>query len=274
MAARAFTTRHPMSPIRPASRSMPRGTTTGASATLRPMARLEATARLQLHVEWIRAHGLTSPSAWLETRRCIRRTRTPRRLTASVARSHRTGTPFLDALKLAYVGTHGVHLDDLRTSTPTRLARQLTVNRQYATLGSILVRSRPAGLQLQRAADHCGATRARLSLLASYTYSHALDENTGSPGSVVNPYNIHADYGNSDWTSPTVSLPARITSYLSRLREVEIRRTRLAIEHHPRTTSMACRFRSTFAGLPGMAYRCAPICSRAWQWFVDQRTAS
>ena len=41
-----------------------------------------------------------------------------------------------------------------------------------------------------------------LGLLASYTYSHALDESTASPGSVVNPYNIAADYGNSDENIP------------------------------------------------------------------------
>jgi len=41
-----------------------------------------------------------------------------------------------------------------------------------------------------------------LGLLASYTYSHALDEGTGSPGAVLNPYNIAADYGNSDENIP------------------------------------------------------------------------
>jgi hypothetical protein len=38
--------------------------------------------------------------------------------------------------------------------------------------------------------------------LASYTYSHALDESTGSPGSVTNPYDISYDYGNSDENIP------------------------------------------------------------------------
>jgi hypothetical protein len=38
--------------------------------------------------------------------------------------------------------------------------------------------------------------------LASYTYSHALDESTASPGSVLNPYSIAADYGNSDMDIP------------------------------------------------------------------------
>jgi len=41
-----------------------------------------------------------------------------------------------------------------------------------------------------------------LGLLTSYTYSHALDEGTGSPGSVLNPSNIASDYGNSDENIP------------------------------------------------------------------------
>jgi hypothetical protein len=39
--------------------------------------------------------------------------------------------------------------------------------------------------------------------LAAYTYSHALDESTASPGTVVNPYDLAADYGNSDMDVPS-----------------------------------------------------------------------
>ncbi len=60
-----------------------------------------------------------------------------------------------------------------------------------------------------------------LNFLASYTYSHALDESTASPGAVVNPYDIRADYGNSDEDIPnrfvgsaTYELPFKGTGLL------------------------------------------------------------
>jgi len=111
--------------------------------------------------------------------------------------------PFSTVLKFAYVGTRGVHLDDVRdintNSTGTPL---FGVGRQYATLGSISqveTRQKSSYNALQVTAER----RARnLGLLASYTYSHTLDESTGSPGSVLNPYDIHFDYGNSDINIP------------------------------------------------------------------------
>src|SRR5581483_8692732 len=61
-----------------------------------------------------------------------------------------------------------------------------------------------------------------LGFLASYTYSHALDESTGSPGSVTNPYNIAYDYGNSDMNVPhrfvasaTYELPFKVSGKLN-----------------------------------------------------------
>lgn len=41
-----------------------------------------------------------------------------------------------------------------------------------------------------------------MGFLTSYTYSHALDESTGSPGGVTDPYSISYDYGNSDENIP------------------------------------------------------------------------
>jgi hypothetical protein len=111
--------------------------------------------------------------------------------------------PFSTVLKFAYVGTRGVHLDDVRdintNSTGTPL---FGVGRQYATLGSISqveTQQKSSYNALQVTAER----RARnLGLLASYTYSHTLDEGTGSPGSVLNPYDIRSDYGNSDINIP------------------------------------------------------------------------
>ncbi len=41
-----------------------------------------------------------------------------------------------------------------------------------------------------------------LSYQFSYTYSHALDENSTNPGTIVNSYDEQADYGNSDQDIP------------------------------------------------------------------------
>jgi hypothetical protein len=66
------------------------------------------------------------------------------------------------------------------------------------------------------------AYEGRVKFQASYTYNHALDESTASPGSVVNPYNIGADYGNSDMDIPnrfvasaTYELPFRASGKLN-----------------------------------------------------------
>lgn len=106
-------------------------------------------------------------------------------------------------LSFAYVGTRGVHLDDLvdiNAGLPGTTS--VTVNRPYPFFAQIYQ------LQTNQISNYNGLQvtaerRARnLTFLASYTYSHALDENTGSPGAVVNPYNIRADYGNSDLNIP------------------------------------------------------------------------
>jgi len=104
---------------------------------------------------------------------------------------------------VAYVGTRGLHLDtlvDINAGSPG--TTNVTVNRPYPFFAQIFQ------LQNDQISSYNGLQvsaerRARgLSFLASYTYSHALDENTNSPGAVVNPYNINADYGNSDLNVP------------------------------------------------------------------------
>jgi hypothetical protein len=114
--------------------------------------------------------------------------------------------PFSTVLKFAYVGTRGVHLDDLRDINTGQLgvggATSVSVARPYpffAQISEIETRQISNYNALQITAER----RAHgVSFLASYTYSHALDEGTGSPGSVLNPYNIAADYGNSDMDIP------------------------------------------------------------------------
>jgi len=106
-------------------------------------------------------------------------------------------------LSIAYVGTHGVHLDhlvDINAGSPGTTG--VTVARPYpffAQINELQTNQISNYNALQVTAER----RARnFNFLASYTYSHALDDSTSSPGSVVNPYNIRADYGNSDLNVP------------------------------------------------------------------------
>jgi hypothetical protein len=110
---------------------------------------------------------------------------------------------FSTVLKFAYVGTRGVHLDDVRDiNTNSSGGPIFGTGRKYSALGSV------SQVETQQVSNYNALqiTAERrthnLGFLASYTYSHALDESTASPGSVLNPYNIHADYGNSDVNIP------------------------------------------------------------------------
>ena len=104
---------------------------------------------------------------------------------------------------VAYVGTRGLHLDtldDINAGSPG--TTNVTANRPYPFFAQIN-QLQTDQLSSYNAIQISAERRARnLSFLASYTYSHALDENTSSPGAVVNPYNIHADYGDSDLDIP------------------------------------------------------------------------
>lgn len=111
--------------------------------------------------------------------------------------------PYSAILKIAYVGTKGVHLDDLvdiNAGSPGTTS--VGTDRPYPYFSQIFQ------LQTNQISNYnalqVSAERraAGLSFLASYTYSHALDEGTGSPGSVLNAYDIRADYGNSDLNVP------------------------------------------------------------------------
>jgi hypothetical protein len=133
--------------------------------------------------------------------------------------------PYATLLNVAYVGTRGVHLDDLRDiNAGSPGTTNVTVNRPYPFFSQInLLETRQISsynalqISLERRAHGLG-------FLASYTYSHALDESTASPGSVVNPYNLQADYGNSDLNVPnrfvasaTYPLPFQGSGFLGQL---------------------------------------------------------
>jgi hypothetical protein len=107
-------------------------------------------------------------------------------------------------VSFAYVGTHGVHLDDLvdiNAGSPG--TTNVTVNRPYPFFSQIY-QLQTNMISNYNAVQVTAERRARnLSFLASYTYSHALDQNTSSPGApTVNPYNLRADYGDSDLNIP------------------------------------------------------------------------
>jgi hypothetical protein len=114
--------------------------------------------------------------------------------------------PYSTVLKFAYVGTRGLHLDDLRDINAGQLglpgATTVSAVRPhpfFAQINQIETHQISNYDALQVTAERRGRG---LGLLASYTYSHALDEGTGSPGAVLNPSDIHADYGNSDEDIP------------------------------------------------------------------------
>ena len=114
--------------------------------------------------------------------------------------------PFSTVLKFAYVGTKGVHLDHLRDINAGQLgvggATTVSAVRPYPFFAQI------SDLETHQISNYnalqvTAERRAHgVGFLASYTYSHALDESTGSPGSVTNPYDIGYDYGNSDENIP------------------------------------------------------------------------
>ena len=129
-------------------------------------------------------------------------------------------------ITIAYVGNHGVHLDalyDINQATPGASAATLQSRRPYPYFGQI------NQLQDNQSSNYHGlqVTAERrsknLSLLASYTYSHTLDQSSATSlgvGNAVNYYNQRADYGNSDLDIPnrfvgsvTYSLPFIASSW-------------------------------------------------------------
>jgi len=114
--------------------------------------------------------------------------------------------PFSTVLKFTYVGTKGTHLTNIRDINSNQLglngATTVTVARPYTTFGQISeleTRQVSSYNALQVTAER----RAHgLGFLASFTYSHALDEGSGENSGVSNPYNIRYDYGNADYNVP------------------------------------------------------------------------
>jgi Carboxypeptidase regulatory-like domain/TonB dependent receptor len=111
--------------------------------------------------------------------------------------------PYATVLRFAYVGTRGVHLDDLRDiNAGSPGTTNVTVNRPYPYFAQINLLE-TSQVSNYNALQVTAERRAQgFTYLASYTYSHALDESTGSPGSVINPYDIRGGYGNSDLNVP------------------------------------------------------------------------
>jgi hypothetical protein len=106
-------------------------------------------------------------------------------------------------ITIAYIGNVGVHLDelvDINQATPGTSA--IATRRPYPYYAQIsqLETSQISNYNsLQLTAE---PRTKDLSFLFSYTYSHSLDESSSSPGSFVDAYNRHADYGDADENFP------------------------------------------------------------------------
>jgi len=121
---------------------------------------------------------------------------------------------FSTVLKIAYVGTKGTHLDNFRDINTNQLglngATTVTANRPYGNLPgtNAYVFAQISELETRQVSSYnalqvTAERRAHgLGFLASYTYSHALDEGSSESASVTNPYNIRYDYGNADYDIP------------------------------------------------------------------------
>jgi len=129
-------------------------------------------------------------------------------------------------ITVAYVGNVGKHLDalyDINQATPGTSLATLQSRRPYPYFGQI------NQLQTNQISNYTGLQitaerrEKNLSFQASYTYSHALDENSATSlgaGAAVNYYNQRADYGNSDLDIPnrfvgsvSYSLPFRASGF-------------------------------------------------------------
>ncbi len=106
-------------------------------------------------------------------------------------------------LTVAYVGNRGIHLDGLLNinqatpgTTPIASRRPYPYFSQIWQLQTSLISNYNS---LQVTAERRGHG---LNFLVSYTYSHALDVNSNSPGNIMNSYEKRWDYGNSDQNIP------------------------------------------------------------------------
>jgi len=121
--------------------------------------------------------------------------------------------PFSTVLKFAYIGTKGTHLDNFRDINTNQLgangATTVTANRPFGNPGTgNAVFAQISELETRQVSSYnalqvTAERRAHgLGFLASYTYSHALDEGSSEGPSVTNPYNLRYDYGNADYNVP------------------------------------------------------------------------
>lgn len=106
-------------------------------------------------------------------------------------------------ITVAYIGNVGVHLNgllDVNQATPgatiTSTRRPYPYFAQIWQMQDSLI-SNYNGLQVT-----AERRSKNVNLLFSYTYSHSLDENSNNIGTIVNSYNKHGDYGNSDNNIP------------------------------------------------------------------------
>jgi hypothetical protein len=124
----------------------------------------------------------------------------------AVACGYRAADPLLDRPQVCLCWNQGHSPDNIRDINSNQWgangATTVTVARPYPTFGQISeleTRQVSSYNALQVTAER----RAHgLGFLASYTFSHALDEGSGENSAVSNPYNLRYDYGNADYNVP------------------------------------------------------------------------
>ena len=122
--------------------------------------------------------------------------------------------PFRPSSSLPMSEPRATHLDNLRdiNTNPLGLngATTVTANRPYGNLPGTktYVFAQISDLETRQVSSYnalqvTAERRAHgLSFLASYTYSHALDQGSSEGPTVTDPYNLRYDYGNADYDIP------------------------------------------------------------------------
>jgi hypothetical protein len=104
---------------------------------------------------------------------------------------------------IAYVGNVGVHLDGIvDINTNTNGSSNVSTNRLYPSFQQIYQLQTSLVSNYNAAQITAERRQGNLTFNVNYTYSHSLDENSGNGGLIVDPFNKHADYGNSDTDVP------------------------------------------------------------------------
>lgn len=106
-------------------------------------------------------------------------------------------------LTIAYVGNSGFHLDSLVNINQAMPGTTVLATRRPYPYFAQIAQLQTAQNSSYNGLQITGERRSKqLTFLVSYTYSHALDQNSNNPGTTMNSYQPRWDYGNSDQNIP------------------------------------------------------------------------